>query len=127
MSSEDAGKVMSSSRWIVLNAWCPIKSIRKDPLAVTDATSVPDNDLVPLKRVMPNGKEAENYLVKGGDPGRHKWYYLNGQQSNEVLVFKIYDSDLSCPARRTAHVSFTHPGTEGMPTRESIEVRAVIY
>jgi hypothetical protein len=124
---EAAREVISATRWIVINAWRPIKTIQKDPLAVMDATSVPDSDLVPLKRIMPNGKEAENYLVKAGNSGGHKWYYLHKQRPDEVLAFKIFDSDASCRARRTPHSSFVYPGTEKMPTRESIEVRAVVY
>lgn len=127
LPSEMADEVTLSSRWMIINAWCPIKTIRKDPLAVTDASSVPDSDLVPLKRVMPNGMEAENYVVKAGDNGKHKWFYLHEQRPDEVVAFKIFDSDPSCPTRRTPHSSFIYPGTENMPTRESIEVRAAIY
>jgi hypothetical protein len=127
MPPEAAREVISAPRWMVINAWRPIKTIRKDPLAVTDASSVPDSDLIPLKRIMPNGKEAENYIVKAGAVGGHKWYYLHEQRPDEVLAFKIFDSDTSCRARRTPHSSFVYPGMEEMPTRESIEVRAVLY
>jgi hypothetical protein len=74
---------------MVINAWRPLKTIRKDPFAVVDARSVPESDLVPLKRIMPNGKEGENYIVKAGDEGMHKWDYLHEQRPEEVLAFKI--------------------------------------
>jgi hypothetical protein len=127
LPAEVVETITSSPRWMVINAWRPLKTIRKDPFAVMDARSVPESDLVPLKRIMPNGKEGENYIVKAGDEGMHKWYYLHEQRPEEVLVFKIFDSDASCLARCTPHSSFTYPGTEEMPTRESIEVRAVIH
>jgi hypothetical protein len=46
---------------MVINAWRPLKTIRKDAFAVMDARSLPESDLVPLKLIMPNGKEGENY------------------------------------------------------------------
>jgi hypothetical protein len=51
---------------------------------------------------------------------------LNEQQPEEVLAFKVYDGNINCPAQRLPHSSFAYPGTEEMPTRESIEIRAII-
>lgn len=127
LPSETALQILSAPRWIILNAWRPIETIRKDPLAVADATSVPDEDLVVLPRIMPSGKATENYVVQAKHVQRHKWYYLSDQRPDEVLMFKIFDSDISCLARRTPHSSFSYPGSEDLPPRKSIEVRAAVY
>ena len=44
----------------------------------------------------------------------------------EVLVFKLFDSEKEGKARRCAHSSVGIPGTEGLDARESIEVRALV-
>jgi hypothetical protein len=51
---------------------------------------------------------------------------LNEQQPEELLALPIYDGNANCPAQRLPHSSFAYPGTEEMPTRESIEIRAII-
>lgn len=51
---------------------------------------------------------------------------LTEQQPEEVLAFQVYGGNANCPAQRLPHSSFAYPGTEEVPTRESIEIRAII-
>jgi hypothetical protein len=44
----------------------------------------------------------------------------------EVLIFKHFDTKTDIPAWRCAHTSIEIPGTENLPPRESIEVRALV-
>jgi len=47
---------------------------------------------------------------------------------NEALVFKVFDSDESKPARRTPHTAFDHPAPPAnAPPRESIETRTFAF
>jgi hypothetical protein len=122
----DVATEVTLHRWQIINAWRPLKTIQKDPLAVADSTTVPGSDLVPLKRLYPGGKEGENCAVKAGGLSQHRWYYINQQQLDEVLIFKQHDSDLKAKTRGTPHCSFPYPGTEHLENRESIEVRAIV-
>ena len=46
----------------------------------------------------------------------------------EALVFKVYDSDASLPARFTAHTAFEDPTSPAnAPPRESIETRTFAF
>ena len=49
-------------RYQIINVWRPIKTIRKDPLGVADATSVDDEDLVPVQLVYPD-RVGETFTV----------------------------------------------------------------
>ena len=114
----------------IINVWRPIKPIFKDPLGVTDARSVPDGDLVPVRLIYPGNKEGETFTVKsseGKGQEKHRWYYLYGQQPDEPLLFKCYDSKRGGNATRVPHSAFTNREEEHQDSRESIEVRCLVF
>lgn len=96
----------------------------KDPLAVADAHSVPDTDLVGIKLIYPN-REGETYSVKPNPD--IKWYYRYGQTPDLVTLIKCFDSKTDGRARRVPHTAFENPETVGEAARESIEVRALVF
>lgn len=112
------------TRHQIINVWRPIKRILKDPLAVADALSVPESDLVPVGLIYPNRRGETLSVLPNKE---HKWYYLYGQRPDEVTLIKCYDSKLDGRARRVPHTAFTNPETEGEEARESIEVRALVF
>ena len=120
-----------SGRVQIINVWRPIKPILKDPLGVTDAQSVPDEDLVPIRLIYPNtNKEGETFTVKTSarkGEEQHKWYYLYRQQPDEPLLFKCYDSKQEGNATRVPHSAFTNREEEDQDSRESIEVRCLVF
>ncbi|KAJ5990711.1 hypothetical protein N7522_010918 [Penicillium canescens] len=120
---EDAPELLKG-RYQIINVWRPIKTILKDPLAVADANSVPDSDLVPIKLIYPN-REGETYTVKP-DPDI-KWYYRYAQTPDLVTLIKCFDSKTDGRARRVPHTAFVNPETENEAGRESIEVRALVF
>ena len=120
----DEADTLLQSRYQIINVWRPIKPIFKDPLGVADANSVPDSDLVGVKLVYPD-RVGETYTVKPGEG--HEWYYLYGQQTDEVMLIKCFDSLTDGRARRVPHSAFVNPKTEGEAPRESIEVRALVF
>jgi hypothetical protein len=123
-----ADLVENAARWQILGIWRPTKIVRRDPLAVSDSRSIPDSDYRDLSRDRTWGPER-NYVVsmlKHGDEAEHRWHYLSDMEPEEVLIFKHFDTKQDIPAWRCAHTSVELPGTESLPARESIEVRALV-
>ena len=120
---EEAEKLLKG-RYQIINVWRPIKPIFKDPLAVADASSVPEEDLVPIALIYPN-RQGETYSVRPNK--EHKWYFLYGQTPKEVTLIKCFDSKTDGRARRVPHTAFANPETEDREPRESIEVRALVF
>jgi hypothetical protein len=124
----------SGDRFVALSIWKPIKTVQRDPLGFCDGRTVDKEDLVPLQRVYPDGKEGENLVVKARREGRgvHDWYWISGQEPDEVVVLKLFDSEeldgegrLRCT--QTPHASFSLEGIgEVLEPRESVEVRVVV-
>jgi len=120
----DEADRLLESRYQIINVWRPIKTILKDPLAVADAHSVPDDDLVPVALIYPD-RRGETYTVRPNP--QHQWYYLYGQTPQEVLLIKCFDSKLDGRARRVPHTAFVNPATVDEYARESIEVRCLVF
>lgn len=120
----DEAESLLKTRHQIINVWRPIKRIFKDPLAVADAHSVSDSDLVPIGLIYPNRKGETLSILPNKS---HKWYYLYGQSPEEVTLIKCFDSKLDGRARRVAHTAFSNPETEHLEPRESIEIRALVF
>lgn len=99
------------------------------PLAICDATTVRDDDVIEASA----GFDVDGEVVwrlpsmnfRYSD--RHRWLYWSGMTPDEVLVFKRWDTDTS-KARYVPHSSFSDPtvGEEATP-RASVEMRAIAY
>ncbi|RAL08868.1 uncharacterized protein BO97DRAFT_459785 [Aspergillus homomorphus CBS 101889] len=111
-------------RYQIINVWRPLKTVRRDPLAVAAAHTVDDADLIPIKLIYPD-REGETYAVRA-NPAT-KWYYRCAQTPEWVTLIKCFDSKTDGRARRVPHSAFEVPGTEGEEARESIEVRALVF
>lgn len=128
MGEEEAGKWLKG-RFMLINVWRPIKVVESAPFAVCDASTIAPSDLC----------DSE---VRGGlgDPNRptlyghavsfnenQRWYYVPDMRPEEVLAFKLFDSDASA-VQWTAHSAFEHPGLDpDAPPRESIEMRTIAF
>ncbi|KAL2271954.1 hypothetical protein VTJ83DRAFT_1325 [Remersonia thermophila] len=119
----EEAEALLERRWQIINAWRPIKPVRKDPLAVADATTVSEEDLVPARVIYPD-HERETWTVKPSVA--HRWYFKYAQQPDEVLLFKCYDSS-STVARRAPHTAFEDSRHADEPWRESIEIRCMVF
>ncbi len=118
----------AGDRIVLANVWRPIEPVERDPLAVCDASSVEREDLVfgPI-----GGKSAAGVPHASGwnlsFSARHRWYYLSRMRPDEVLVFKLCDTD---PTRIqwAAHTAIEDPATpSGAAPRRSIEVRTLAF
>ena len=92
-----------------MQVWRPIATVVvSEPLAICDARSVAETDLIATERRHPN-RVGETYTLSY-NPG-HRWYYFPKMQRDEAIVFKVYDSAIGDHARFTAHSSFNDPQT----------------
>lgn len=109
-----------------LQIWRPIKPIHKDPLAVCDARTVSDADLVPGSIILKSGQRRESWTVKPNP--EHQWYFKYQQQPDEVVLIKCFDSNSSAEmARRAPHCAVEDPDAKEGEWRESVEVRCLVF
>jgi|SRR5579875_7929 hypothetical protein len=111
------------SHYGLINVWRPIDGpVEESPLAICDARSIREEDLVPTEE----GVKHEVYLFNFSP--RHRWFYFADMKTTEVLLFKCFDSRCDGRARFTAHTSFDDPQSppDARP-RQSIEVRTIAF
>lgn len=109
-------------RYQIINIWRPIETILKDPIAVADASSVPDADLIGAD-MTEDGYKGESWVVKYSP--QHLWHYKNMMRPEDVLLIKCFDSDESV-ARRSLHSAFEDLEHRDKQSRQSIEVRCLV-
>jgi hypothetical protein len=109
----------------IINVWRPIKQILRDPLAIAEADSVAEEDLVPVGLIYPT-RNGETLSVRYNK--NHRWFYKSGLTPEEVILIKCFDSKTDGRARRVPHTAFSDASSPAdAPTRESIEVRALVF
>jgi hypothetical protein len=126
------------SRVLILSNWRTFSKPPQDwPLAVCDSRTVGDDegmvntliyqDEVPdvdnLPPIPEKGMVGEGYSFPFKET--HRWCYFSHMNRDEMLTFKLNDSDHS-KVWRTPHCAFFNP-EEGASPRESIEVRTCCY
>ena len=111
-------------RFAIVNLWRPIgRPVEKSPLALCDAGSIAEGDLVAYDLVY-RDRIGETYALKYS-PGQ-LWYHFPLLTPDEAILIKGYDSSEDV-ARFTPHSAFDDPATPpDAPERESIEARALV-
>ncbi len=112
-------------RMAIVNVWRgnrkPVKSM---PLAIADARTIDDADLVSTERRAKDRIGEIQHMVY--NPGT-RWYYVPDMEPDEAMLIKCYDSDESV-SRFAAHSAFADPNTApDAPFRESIETRTFVF
>jgi hypothetical protein len=121
---EDAPELLKH-RFGIVNVWRPIRGpVLDSPLALCDAQSFTDDDLIATDFVYANVR-GETSSVEHNP--RHRWYYFSQMQTDEVALIRVHDSANDGRARLSFHTSFDNPLAAGAPPRESIEVRALVF
>ncbi|KAJ3952505.1 hypothetical protein N0V92_011056 [Colletotrichum tropicale] len=108
----------NGKHWQMVNAWRPLKTVRKNPVTVADTASMAWEDYltVPQPEVGP-GVEGF-WLQRPQDVDRkHDWWYMADQTPEEVLLFLQHDSK---GAQVVAHTSFTQPEPVPKEPRENV-------
>jgi len=122
----DEADTLLQKRFSVINVWRPIRGpVQDSPLAVSDARSVADQDLVATDLIYPD-RTGEIYYVKFNP--EHKWFYAPAMRDDEVMLIKCYDSADDGRARFVPHSAFVDPTSPaGAAPRESIELRTLVF
>jgi hypothetical protein len=125
---------VAGRRIIAINVWRPLVAPLRDcPLAICDASSVDRRDLLATDLLYPD-RTGQIYYV-AFNPA-HRWYYASDMQTDEVWVFKNYDSAAYGRVQSTPHTAFVDPThrpadqSAHQPTiaaRESVEFRAFAF
>ena len=112
-------------RFGIVNVWRPIRGpVLDSPLALCDARSFTDDDLIASDLVYPHVRgETSTVEYKPG----HRWYYFSEMQTDEALLIRVHDSADDGRARLSFHTSFDNPLAPDAPPRESIEVRTLVF
>lgn len=90
--------MISSLTTCLCSVWRPLRRVGSWPLAVCDARTVRNSDLVSSDLVR-RRYVGEAYFATYSE--RHKWYYLADQDRDEVVMIKIYDSSSHAEAKCT--------------------------
>ena len=122
----DEADSLLAKRFAIIQVWRAIdQPIESNPLAIADAKSVSEEDLLIAERRYPH-RVGQTYRLQYSP--RHRWFYFPRMRRDEALVFKVYDSEKDGRARFTPHTSFDDPSTPpGAPPRHSIEARALVF
>ncbi len=131
----EAEAALKHSRYRIINVWRPISAgpVASFPLAIASSASVRDADVVGIEHRYP---EAKGYIGETAGIHHHpdqQWYYLSAMTGDERLLLECFDSASYDPASgvqggRVPHTAFEHARTPaGAPSRESIEVRALVF
>lgn len=122
----DEAEELLKHRFAVINVWRPLRRTVEDtPLGLLDARTIGPQDLIATDLVYPD-RVGETYAV-AYNPA-HRWYYYPRQRADEAVLLKCYDSQEDGRARFPAHSAFDDPtAAAGVPPRESIEIRALVF
>jgi hypothetical protein len=117
---------VSGQRMAAINVWRPIaEPLRDCPLAICDASSVEKRDLLAADLLYPD-RTGQIYYVTFNPA--HRWYYASDMRTDEVWIFKNYDSATDGRARFTPHTAFVDPGHRpAVAARESVEFRTFAF
>ncbi len=115
-----------NKRWAIIQTWRSIRGkVLVDPLGICDGRSIPKKGFIRVERRYKD-RTGEVYHI-AHNPA-HEWFYFPHMSRDEVLVFKVFDSDAGMPSRFTAHSAFDDPQTPtAAPPRESIETRTFAF
>lgn len=126
-------------RAIMTSLWRTFSPPPQDwPLAILDYRSVADTegqpnlllfvDTLPDPGDVPDIPDEDTHpagSIFTYRPG-HRWWYFPGMNADEVLLFKLHDTDHSV-AWRAPHTAFHDADAAGAHPRESVELRTVAF
>lgn len=122
----DDAKHLAQGRFQIINLWRPlVDPVQNFPLVLCDARTVGMADVVATERRSPT--HTGEILLATFNP-RHRWYYYSNMASDEILVFKTFDSADAGRKPGSIHTSIDIADTPpDAPPRESIETRAFVF
>jgi len=127
----DTVEKFAGKRMIQINVWRSIDGVvEKDPLALMDATTLDNNDLIKTKiefNDMYTGEKHSGEIFAIKKNVDQQWYYYPKINANEAILIKGFDTDdsRSCFAMHTAF-PLPNQGEQNKP-RQSIETRTYAF
>lgn len=116
-----------NGRWMIINVWRPIKPVQRHPLTVLDGSTIDRNDqhLCKLLATRSGVSPAFGFNISYNE--KQRWYYYPAMQPDEMLLFKLVDSDAEA-VQWAGHSAFDDPTSAAdAPARESLEVRTIAF
>lgn len=129
LAGKEEAERLLKQRFMLMNLWRPITVVEKSPLALCDASTVDEADLNPSE--IRGGLDDVNRPPMCGynlsySP-RHRWYFTPRMRPDEILAFKLCDSDRG-RVQWTGHTAFDDPtSAPDAPPRQSIEIRTISF
>jgi hypothetical protein len=128
LGEEEATKVLKN-RFQIINVWRPLgpNPIINTPLTICDYQSLDLKNDIHLSEARGSKSTLSLYVISHNTEDTQKWYYLSNMRSNEMFIFKIFDSN-SDLVQFGAHTAFTNdyaPPTNGKQC--SIEMRCLVF
>jgi hypothetical protein len=123
------------NRFQIINIWKPLGSnpIVNNPLTICDYQSIDLKNDIHLSDVRGTEKSTSSFAffknihISKNIQDAQKWYYLSNMKSDEMFVFKIFDSDQNV-AQFGAHTAFINENAPSPDTEQcSIEVRCFAF
>ncbi|HWB48564.1 MAG TPA: CmcJ/NvfI family oxidoreductase [Stellaceae bacterium] len=121
----EAGELLKH-RFAIVQTWRPIRlPVESWPLAIADSRTLDERNMVVTERRYQD--RVGQTMAITWDPN-HRWYWFPHMRRDEVLVFKVFDSETDGRSRWTAHTAFDDPTSPPNPRfRESIEIRTLAF
>ena len=112
-------------RFAIVNVWRSIAgAVLTTPLAICDARTIRDADLVASERRAKDRIGELQLVIHNPD---HRWYWFSAMTPDEAVLIKTFDSSLDGQARRAIHTAFVNPDAPAdAAPRESIETRVLV-
>ncbi|HSG35297.1 MAG TPA: CmcJ/NvfI family oxidoreductase [Sphingomonadaceae bacterium] len=126
---KDEAERLLEGRYMLINVWRPIVPVESAPFALCDASTVQREDLFDSEVVGGLGDYNRSSLwgYNLAYSPDHKWYWVPDMRPEQVLVFKLFDSDPDA-VQHTAHSAFElRDAPADAAPRQSIELRTISY
>jgi len=124
---EEDYESLSSGRYRLINVWRPFHTVYDAPLAVADFNTLDTkSDLAATDLVYPDRLGEVSTITFNPN---HQWYSPSQMEKDEVLLLKCFDNKDGV-AIMTPHTAFRDPkyyDVDGVPRRESIELRCLVF
>ena len=127
----DEAEKLLQGRYRIVNVWRPLNGpVVAQPLSFASSYTVLDEDLIPVEHRYPH---RTGYTASVKYNPQQRWNYLSGMKNDERILLECFDSEAlkegsGVKGGRVPHSAFVDPRTpEGAPSRESIEVRALVF
>lgn len=128
VGEEEAEKVIQK-RFQIINVWRPLgpNPIVNRPLALCDYRSINLDKDLHVCSVHGSPATISLYVLSHSSENAQKWYYLNEMRTNEMFVFKIFDTK-SDVAQFGAHTAINN---DQVPLtfleQHSVEMRCLVF